>query len=271
MASISGRRRLVRTTFPVHCVSFGTEFTVIDDIDKSLLFLAAVKGGNPDEPFDPRNFHVAAWHEDLTELENKKFIDGIETGTERQWHQVRWKEFYSTIPGGAKIGFKDKQGKFVPINEPSFDVYEDDEEWKPFVVAPSGRIRVTNLGRNFVHTAIESQHPNIASSISEKIRRLFELEFFDTCIREACVQLEHEIKIQIKSDAWGDRLIDEFIRYLQDQRQFLESTVRTLRQELRSIFKLIRNDYMHNLLEADKTTALVILFRISRARTIFTA
>ena len=80
------------------------------------------------------------------------------------------------------------------------------------------------------------------------------------------MQLEHEIKLQIKSDAWGDRLIDEFVRYLPEKRQLLESTVRTFRQELRSVFKLIRNEYMHNLSEADETSALVILLRISRVR-----
>ena len=44
---------------------------------------------------------------------------------------------------------------------------------------------------------------DINTAISPKVARLYELGFFDTCIREACVQLEHEIKETIKSNAWA--------------------------------------------------------------------
>lgn len=67
-------------------------------------------------------------------------------------------------------------------------------------------------------------------------------------IREACVQLEDEIS----SKLWGDRLVEEFISKVRAEERSLESHLRTLRQELRIVFKFIRNDFMHNLREADE-------------------
>lgn len=82
------------------------------------------------------------------------------------------------------------------------------------------------------------------------------------------MQLEHEIKVQIHSEQWGDKLTDLFVNTLRTNKKTLESNVRTLRQELRAIFKLIRNDYMHNLVDADEATAYTILFRIARIRSL---
>jgi hypothetical protein len=247
-----------------------TKFIVVDDIDQALLFIADVACGHPSDPFDARNFHIAAWHEDLAELQRRSFIKGIRPITEQQWKKKQWGEFRSAIPQGAQLGFKDTNGNFVPIQEPCFDGYEDEEDWTPLVSAPEGRIHVTKSGRDFVNATLRSRSLDINSTISERVHRLFELQFFDTCIREACVQLEHEIKAVIGSDAWGDRLTESFIQHLRSQKQFLESGIRTFRQELRSIFKLIRNDYMHNLSDADETSALAILARISRVRSMFT-
>lgn len=244
----------------------GTKFIVIDDIDCALLFIADVKCAIPEKPFDTRNFHIAAWHEDLAELQRRGFIEGIKPITERQWHKRRWDALLSDVPEGSSLGFKDASGNFVPLKPPSFEDYEDNEDWTPFVCSPDRRIKVTKSGRDSVYATIKSQGLDITYSISAKVGKLYELGFFDTCIREACVQLEHEIKVQIRSESWGDRLTEAFINYIQEQERFLESGIRTFRQELRSVFKMIRNDYMHNLSEVDETSALVVLLRISRVR-----
>ena len=81
------------------------------------------------------------------------------------------------------------------------------------------------------------------------------------------VQLEHEIKVYTGSEAWGDRLTEVFEDQVRGEQTYLESQVRVIRQELRSVFKFIRNEFMHNLLEADEASAYAILFRIARLRT----
>jgi hypothetical protein len=62
-------------------------------------------------------------------------------------------------------------------------------------------------------------------------------------------------------------LTESFIKSLRDGQQYLESDIRSFRQELRVLFKLVRNEYMHNLFEADMITAYTILFRVGRIRT----
>jgi hypothetical protein len=51
---------------------------------------------------------------------------------------------------------------------------------------------------------------DFSTAISFKVARLFDLGFFDTCIREACVQLEQEIKDQASSTEWGDKLAESY-------------------------------------------------------------
>jgi hypothetical protein len=249
------------TAFPAR-----TEFIVVDDIDRSLLLIANVRCGVPSKPFDPRNFHIAVWYEDLIELENRGFVTGIEGVTERKWRQRKWSDVRSRVPPGTEIGHLDANGQFTPLKEPSLENYEDDVGWAPFVVSAEGRITVTEQGRRFLLTELRAENVEFSTAISPRVARLFELGFFDACIREACVHLEHEIKVRITSDEWGDKLTESFINALRTKKQFLESYVRTLRQELRTVFKLIRNDYMHNLLDADEVTAYTILVRIARIR-----
>ena len=247
------------TAFPA-----GTSFIAVDDMDRALLFIADVKCGTPSEPRNPKNFHLAAWHEDLAELQRRGFIEGIKPVTERQWFKNRWDKLRSLAPEG--LFRKGQNGELTPIEEPKLDDYDDDEEWKPLVATPTDRIQVTTAGRAFVHSSLSGKPIDIAACISEKVQHLFVMKYFDTCIREACVQLECEIKTAVGSEMWGDKLTETFIQHLRGKNDFLESVVRTFRQELRSVFKMIRNDFMHNLSEADETTALVILTRISRVR-----
>ena len=68
------------------------------------------------------------------------------------------------------------------------------------------------------------------------------------------------------SNSWGDRLVEEFVSKLREEKRILESYLRMLRQELRTLFKFIRNDLLHNLREADEVAAYAMLFRIARAR-----
>jgi hypothetical protein len=102
--------------------------------------------------------------------------------------------------------------------------------------------------------------------VGDRVAHLFGLAYFDTAIREACVQLEDEIRKYVGSNSWGDRLVEEFVSKLREEKRILESYLRMLRQELRTLFKFIRNDLLHNLREADEVAAYAMLFRIARAR-----
>src|SRR5262249_41827726 len=149
--------------------------------------------------------------------------------------------------------------------EPDFNEFDDEFE---YLIVPSGRrrLRVTDVGRSFLLSALRASSLNIRETLGDRIMRLFEIGFYDTAIREACVQLEHEIRVYTGSEAWGDKLTEEFVTRLRDQKKLLESHLRTFRQELRTVFKFIRNDFIHNLLEADEAAAHAVLFRIASVR-----
>jgi hypothetical protein len=165
-----------------------------------------------------------------------------------------WSVAREGLPDDATLGYKNDDGAFVPIEQPDLDDFDD--EFEDFVV-PSGhrRLRVTNLGRSFLLTALRAPSLNLRDTLGDRVMHLFEIGFYDTAIREACVQLEHEIRVYTRSDAWGDRLTEEFVVTIGGQKKFLESYLRTFRQEIRTVFKLIRNDFMHNLREADEAAA----------------
>jgi len=246
----------------------GTEFIVADDIDQALLLAADVPGGKTDDPFDSRNFHIAVWHEDLRELDKRGLIDGVEAVSERQWQQEQWKKLRALVPDGGQIGIQGKDGSFIPITEPNFDEYEDDIEWGDFVISRGGRVRIADSGRRFLLSELRSEDLSLRSEIGDRVAHLFEIGYYDTCIREACVQLEHEIKIYTGSEAWGNQLVEVFVEKIRAEKNFLESFVRTFRQELRTVFKFIRNEFMHNLLQADEVSAHAVLFRIARVRSV---
>jgi len=254
------------TTFPPR-----TEFIVVDDIDQCLLLVADVHCGKLDDPFDPRNFHIAIWYEDLLELDKRRFVDGVKRVTERRWEEERWKKIMSAVPDSATIGFEGADGEFVPIDEPKFDDYDDDPNQKEFIISQNDRLRVTDQGRSFLLAELRAENLNLGEAISARVARLFEWGYYDTCIREACVQLEHEIKMRTGSEAWGDKLTEVFVVKIRAEQSFLESHVRTFRQQLRSVFKFIRNDFMHNLLEADEASTYAMLFRIARVRSMLLA
>jgi hypothetical protein len=245
----------------------GTEFVVADDIDQSFLLVADVRCGKLDKPFDEKNFHIAVWYEDLRELKNRDLISGIEKASERRWRMERWKWARGDLPDDATLGYNTDDGAFVPIEQPDFNEFDD--EFEDFIV-PSGdrRLRVTDLGRSFLLSALRASSLNLRDTLGDRVMHLFEIGFYDTAIREACVQLEHEIRVYTRSDAWGDRLTEEFVVRLRGQKKFLESYLRTFRQEMRTVFKLIRNDFMHNLREADEVAAYAVLFRIARLRSV---
>jgi hypothetical protein len=242
----------------------GTDFVVVDDIDQSFLLVADVEGKKLHDPYNERNFHVAIWYEDLRALHDRGMIDGVEQVSERRWQEEHWKRLRRAVPDGATIGYKGKSGEFIPIREPDFTEYED--EFRQYIISTGRRLRITDVGRRTLLAELRKDWTDLQDDVGERVAHLFELAYYDTAIREACVCLEHEIRKYLGSILWGNPLVEECVSKLRGEKKLLESYLRTFRQELRTIFKFIRNDFMHNLREADEVAAYAMLFRIARAR-----
>jgi hypothetical protein len=242
----------------------GTEFVVVDDMDQSFLLVADVEGKELKDCYDERHFHIAVWHEDLREMHEREMVDGVEPVSHRRWYEEFWRRTREGLPEGATLYYEGDDGEKVQVPEPNFDEYDDD--FIEYVICSSRRLRVTNSGRETLLTELRTNWNELREGVGERTTHLFELGYFDTSIREACVQLEDEIKKYLGSKKWGNQLAEEFIIKLRDEKKILESHLRTYRQELRTVFKFVRNDYMHNLRDADEAAAYAMLFRIARAR-----
>jgi CRISP-associated protein Cas1 len=141
-----------------------------------------------------------------------------------------------------------------------------DDELREYVWATGNRLWISYSGRNALLTELRKSEAELHKDAGARVSHLFRLGYYDTAVREACVQLEDEIKKYLNVNLYGNKLTEKLITHLLHEKKILESHVRTFRQELRTVFKFIRNDFMHNLREADEAAAYAMLFRITRAR-----
>jgi hypothetical protein len=240
------------TAFPSETV-----FRKIDDIDRCILLLAEPQI-KPD-PFDEQNYHVAIWHEDLATLSMDRFISGAESATEKSWEMNRWAKFPDPI--GVII-----DGKFIESPRPDFDDF-DDERARWALVATEG-LRVTADGRSKVADYLAEEGD--LQALGDKVNTLFKMSYFDTALREACVEIEYDIKTWLGTDAFGVKLIEAFSARL-TRDGYLNTFVRTLRTELRLTFRFIRNEFAHNIVELDVAAGKANLLRLARLRHLLTA
>lgn len=252
------------TLFHFSAFPHGTEFVEVDDGDRSTLFVADVSSGQLSKPYHDRNFHVCSWHEDLIDMHNWGFITGVELVTQNAYDCGRWNKILDRYNTDKLYTEIDGELREVPgsVREP-----DDEDEPRDWVLLPSGRVSVTTAGIEFIVNEIKDADIDFSTTLSPTVSKLLKDGLYDTAVREACVTLEHSIKTKLESNKYGDRLTNEFFDYLRNEKNSLESSLRTYSQELRTVFKLVRNLYMHNLKTIDESTALVLLFRISRAKT----
>jgi hypothetical protein len=136
-----------------------------------------------------------------------------------------------------------------------------------FVLLEKDSLTLTKKGLEFIINEIASIDSDYCIKISPVVSRLFKEGLYDTAVREACVTLEQAIKNEIKSKMWGKRLTDNLLKSLRDEDRVLESSIRTYSQELRMVFKLVRNVFMHNIKKIDQDEARILLFQVFRVIT----
>jgi hypothetical protein len=233
-----------------------TRFFQISDIDKCFLFVAEPVPADQD-PFDQRFSHVAAWHEDMIELFDKSYVDGIELVTEYEAALSHWEKH-------KDLYFEREPGNFVPINLPKLEP-EDDflSQWKTVPVIGSTGISVTEGGRAALGSLLSAEFGNLPEGFRERVEPILAINKTDTAVREGCVLLESTMRQKIGSVQFGQKLVDEFCgRMLEDGA--IPALIKPFKAELKNAFRYIRNDFMHNLrpIELDESKAL--LMRIAR-------
>lgn len=240
-----------------------TSFFQIDDIDQCLLFVAGVTPPKQD-PYDSRRFsHVAAWHEDVVELVDRAYIDGVDLVSEYSAAIDRWNRFKS-------CSVELEPGKLVLLDLPARhfdeDLYSMD---KRVPVCSKSGLRVTNEGMAALRTLLIAELTNAPKAFREHVEPVLAIEKTDSAVREGCVLLESTMREKIRSSQYGQDLVAEFCNHLLEDGA-IPAIVKPFRAELRNAFRYIRNDYMQNLrpIELDESKAL--LMRIARLYSIVT-
>lgn len=256
-----------------------TYFYEISEIDNCTLLLSQ----NPlqlTNPYDSKYLHVAIWHCDLKQLSEKGLIEGVSIVNKYEYEYFKFasvkRRMMSTWPKKHMNQFpEDEHGHILTglnigdhfiehkIIKPLPELYDEDElEYKDFVIIPE-KFSISEAGWQMIRAL--SQHINLHSDIKELVDPLIFINRYDTAIREASLLVETSIKLFHKVNLFGVKLIDYHINDLIIHNDnFNSAALKCYRNELRTLFKFIRNDFAHNFHVLHEEQCRMILFRISK-------
>jgi len=186
----------------------GTAFKKIDDIDRCVLLVADVPGTNWKDPFAAANHHVAVWHEDVVVLREKGLIRGASIESERGWERRRRKAW--GFDERAIYGYR-IDGKFHQADLPNLQTFDAGSKTWP-VFDEQGAF-VTGRGRKLLHALLMEDREYLRIH-GARVRRLVDLTYYDTAVREAAVAIESQTTRFLGSKAFGQRLVDELYERL---------------------------------------------------------
>ena len=241
----------------------GTDFIEIDNGDGSILFAAHINGLNERNLYDDKNFHIGAWHSDLLEMNNLGLITGVKSANDFELELDTWNKMVKRI--GTEQLFCEFNGQIQKINPPSQSQdFDNEDDFRCFAIVPESTICLTPKAFLHVREKVSELSCDFITDISPVVRSLYDLGHYEPAVRQAAVTLEDSIRRLLGSTRIGSKLGEEFIQHLRNEANILESSVRSYSQELRMVFRFIRNEYAHNIVQIDETGALVLLLRIYR-------
>jgi hypothetical protein len=247
----------------------GTSFEPIDDIDKCVLFVA--KGYGPDsQPFDAQAFHVAIWHEDLLQLADSGFLQGLKRGTSRD-HEVRKRNALRKTLGRAhgpenvdpldELEFL-SGGTRIAVSLPHLDEFDDSYSDWPVFAGPE-EVQVTDAGWQRAEEVM-SEFLEVPEFARDRMSPLIDNKLYDTALREVSALIESRMRQFTESELWGQKLVELFMKRLEENGYYVGAGLKTLRGELRTAFKFIRNDFAHQVVQLPRPRALALLGRMCR-------
>lgn len=240
----------------------GTELFEISDIDRCKLFINK-KPEHLDDPFNSHYYHCAIWHQDLLELLDKGFVHGVEKSTEYQFEMMRYDELKDSLAGSYTL---DEKGNIAFNSNPPLTYFqpEYDEVLGEYYTCAiiKEKLILTELGWEELKQLMTQL--SFHSDVEFIVRDLINIRRYDTAIREASLLVESSIKQYHGVKAYGQRLIDFHInQIIVNNDKFQSAAIKSYRNELRTIFSFIRNDFMHNFKEITEVECQAILARIN--------
>lgn len=250
----------------------GTNFTCLDVIDQCALLVAEVGIAAVDR-FDERHMHVAVRLEDLLALDDRGLVVGVEIEHNLSTEQLHLKrtlgpDLYGRVVSREQVIGVTIDGEFLPMPLPD-DSVPDDEDWSiadhrtPDRVAmfEGSQIRLTADAWSEVERVARSIL-DIPLSVQERVSVMLRAQFFDSAVRDLGAALESRMRSITGTDDYGQRLVDRYIEAMLDCEVFLPARVRSLRQELRAVFKFVRNEFAHNLVDVPPARGYALISRM---------
>jgi hypothetical protein len=264
----------------------GTAFSPIDDIDRCVLFIASSdlpnKGNRSKD-----NFYIAAWHSDLIALADNSLIEGIITASEIEWRKAQRETERADLRDNleaelSRLGIEGAVIEGDPLDlgyatvgkdeYPLSDFYsriETDalleeldgqaikdrvvfDTQRPVIVTPKGWAELERLLR---------EDPVLARF--ERLCKLVDTGLYDAAIRDAGALLETTLRQATGSSEYGIRLANLFIKQLEADKRWPNSTVKRFSTDLRTAFKFVRNEFAHQIVDVPHDRALALLVRLA--------
>lgn len=238
----------------------GTDFLCIDVIDQCALLMAEYGEKDPDH-FSDKHMHVAVRLEELIELDDRGLVAGVEFDAVLSPEQMHLKrtvgpELWEKLRSGEEVLGALHDGEFIPFPLPADE--DPWDEWEePYGLRTSERLAIFPELSSIrllptAQTVLEDlgrQILDIPDSIARRVDLLLTHGLFDAAVRDLGVALESRMRAVTNTTHYGQRLVETYTRSLLDSGQFLPARVKSLRQELRAIFRFVRNEFAHNLVE----------------------
>ena len=291
--------------FLLQVVTFapGASFSLADDIDGACLFDLHTDGTEDEPPRlempgsppalewlretlagkqpEMKKFHVACWHDDLIGLHERGFVTYIQRPEEKPL--TPW---YPETGNPTHPHVVENKGKVVGfLARP--DKESGDPGPTPWAVCPTGWIAITEAARAHVEKTIDGEMLDWSVLVSDKVAKLLDLGYLDTCAREACIQLENEVRAmmprhdhqfqllmeRLQSHSFQDQppppdphLADPTSRWISRLKSLARHSDRTLNAELNTLFMQVRAPHLLRLERLDRAAVLAILTRVARMR-----
>lgn len=256
--------------FPV-----GTPFTCISVMDQCALFLAEV-GIREANPLSEKHFHVAVRLEELIELDDRCLVTGVEMDTLLSPDQILMKralgpEIWEKMRSGQTSLGVEIDGEFrnvsIPEDEEPWEEWEADEIYpaprspERMAIYPSTIVHLTSAAppevERVARLALE-----IPPSMVSRIAALLAAGLFDSAVRDLGAALEMRMREFVGSDGYGLALVEKYIGAVLASGNYLPARVKSLRQELRAVFKFVRNEFAHQLVDLDPSRGYALISRL---------
>lgn len=252
----------------------GMRFTCISVIDQCALFVADT-GVRVEDKFSEKHMHVAARLDELISLDDRQLITGVTIEETLSLNQIlvrrtfdsqqQWDDFRT---GDLVIGtFLD--GEFKRIYPPLYDAdWTDDwDDGSPprtaeyVAMYPGCQVQLTSSSDIEIER-IARMLLEIPPDLDRRINALLSAGLYDSAIRDLGVSLESRMRIYTGGSEFGSRLVESYIRKLLATGDYLPARIKSLRQELRAIFKFVRNEFAHNLADLEVGRGYALISRL---------